>query len=166
MKFVTTSKILAATFLLTASMASIAGALEVQKEITVNASPETTWKMIGDFNHLDVWHPVVVASELTSGSNETAGAIRVLTLGNGAAITEKLLSHNNGNNSYSYAITESPLPVTAYVSEISVSATDDGKSLVTWSSSFNAKGVEDQEAINTITGVYDAGLTSLQKHFQ
>jgi polyketide cyclase/dehydrase/lipid transport protein len=166
MNFLTKTKIVTTAILLTATMMSFAGALEVKKEITVNASPETTWKMIGDFNHLDVWHPVVVASELTQGNNQTAGAIRVLTLGNGAAITEKLLAHNNGNNSYSYEITESPLPVSAYVSEISVVATDDGKSIVRWTSSFDAKGVDDAEAINTISGVYDAGLTSLQKHFQ
>jgi len=167
MKLVTKTQLLASAVLLAVSMTSFAGALEVKKEITVNASPETTWKMIGDFNHLDVWHPVVVASELTSGSNETAGAVRVLTLGNGAAITEKLLSHNNSTNSYSYAITESPLPVSGYVSEISVSATEDGKSVVRWTSSFDAKkGFADEEAVNTISGVYDAGLTSLQKHFQ
>lgn len=161
MKLTTKVKMMTSAILLTASMTSFAGALEVEKEITVNASPETTWKMIGDFNHLDVWHPVVVASELTQDSKDT---IRVLTLGNGAAITEKLLSQNE--NSYSYEITESPLPVSGYVSEISVSATQDGKSVVRWTSSFDAKGVEDQEAVNTISGVYDAGLTSLQKHFQ
>jgi len=162
MKLVTKTKLLTSAILLAASMTSFAGALEVQKEITVNASPATTWKMIGDFNHLDVWHPVVFASELTQGSSDT---VRVLTLGNGAAITEKLLAHND--NSYSYAITESPLPVSGYVSEISVSATDDGKSVVRWTSSFDAKeGFADEEAVNTISGVYDAGLTSLQKHFQ
>lgn len=166
MKLLTRAKLLTSTTLLLAAMTSFAGTLEVKKEITVNASPATTWKMIGDFNHLDVWHPVVVASQLTQGDHQTAGAIRVLTLGNGAAITEKLLSHNNGNNSYSYAITESPLPVADYVSEISVVATADGKSIVRWTSSFDAKGVNDDEAVNTIAGVYDAGLMSLQKHFQ
>ena len=165
MKLLTKTKLITSALLLTASMTSFAGALEVNKEITVNASPVTTWKMIGEFNHLDVWHPVVVASELTSGSSEMTGAVRVLTLGNGAAITEKLLSHSD--NSYSYAITESPLPVSDYVSEISVSTTEDGKSLVRWTSSFDAKkGFADEEAINTISGIYDAGLTSLQKHFQ
>lgn len=162
MRFVTKTKLLTSALLLTASMPSFAGALEVQKEVTINASPATTWKMIGDFNHLDVWHPVVVASELTQSTNDT---VRVLTLGNGAAITEKLLSHDV--NSYSYEITDSPLPVSGYVSEISVSGTEDGKSIVRWTSSFDAKqGFADEEAVNTITGVYDAGLKNLQKHFQ
>jgi mxaD protein len=151
--------------LLTSAISSFAGDLTVSKNVTVNASPETTWKMIGDFNHLDVWHPVVVASKLTSGDSQSAGAIRLLTLGNGATITEKLVSNNNALRSYTYAITASPLPIADYVSTITVSPAADGKSTVTWSSSFDASGASDEEAINTISGIYDAGLNSLDKHF-
>ncbi len=151
--------------LLTSAMASFAGNLTVSKEITVNASPETTWKMVGDFNHLDVWHPVVVDSKITRGNARAVGAIRLLTLGNGAQITEKLVSNKHGEKSYTYEITESPLPIADYVSTITVSAAEDGKSTVTWSSSFDANGATDEEAVNTIAGIYDAGLNNLDKHF-
>ena len=151
--------------LLTSAMASFAGNLTVSKEITVNASSETTWKMVGDFNHLDVWHPVVVASQLTQGNSQSVGSVRLLTLGNGATITEKLVANDNAHKSYTYAITESPLPVSDYVSTISVSAGEEGKTIVTWSSSFDANGATDEEAINTIAGIYDAGLNNLDKHF-
>lgn len=152
--------------LLTAVMASFAGDLTVSKRVTVNASPATTWKMIGDFNHLDVWHPVVIDSKLTSGNSQKAGAMRLLTLGNGANIAEKLVSNDNASRSYTYAITKSPLPVADYVSTITVLAAADGKSIVIWDSSFNAaSGASDEEAINTIAGIYDAGLNNLDKHF-
>ena len=151
--------------LLSSAIISFAGDLTVSKNVTVNASPETTWKMIGDFNHLDVWHPVVVASKLLQGDSQSAGAVRLLTLGNGATITEKLVSNNNALKSYTYAITESPLPIADYVSTITVSPAADGKATVTWNSTFDAKGVEDAEAINTISGIYDAGLNNLDKHF-
>jgi len=148
--------------LLTTAMTSFAGNLNVSKEVTVNASPDTTWKMIGDFNHLDVWHPVVVSSELTHGKNNDT---RLLTLGNGATITEQQVSRNDAERSYTYAIVASPLPVAYYVSTISVAAAADGKSTVTWRSTFDAKGASDEEAVNTITGIYDAGLNNLDKHF-
>lgn len=163
--FQTIIKTAVSVVLLTSAVVSFAGNLTVSKEITVNASPETTWKMIGDFNHLDVWHPVVVASQLKQGDSQTPGAIRLLTLGNGATITEKLVANNNGLRSYTYAITESPLPVTVYVSTITVSDAGDGKSTVVWSSSFDSNGASDEEAISTIAGIYDAGLNSLAKHF-
>lgn len=148
--------------LLATAMTSFAGNLNVSKEVTVNASPDTTWKMIGDFNHLDVWHPVVVGSELTQGKSNN---MRLLTLGNGATITEKQVSRNDADRTYTYAIETSPLPVADYVSTISVSAAADGKSIVTWSSSFDANGASDEDAVNAIAGIYDAGLNNLNKHF-
>lgn len=161
----TVIKTIVSTALITASMASFSAQLTASKEMAVNASPETVWKMIGDFNHLDVWHPVVVASELTRGNSDVAGAVRLLTLGNGATITEKLIANNNSNHSYTYSITESPLPVAAYVSTINVTAGGEGKSIVMWNSTFDAKGVTDEEATNVISGIYDAGLNNLNKHF-
>jgi len=150
--------------LLAFATSAYASCLKVSKETTINASPDTAWKMIGDFNHLDVWHPVVVDSKLV-GDTKGVGAVRVLTLGNGASITEKLLSHDDGARHYSYAITESPLPVANYESTISITPAADGKSVVKWTSSFNAKGASDEEAVKTITGIYDAGLNNLNKHF-
>ncbi|MBL1141015.1 MAG: SRPBCC family protein [Proteobacteria bacterium] len=144
--------------------ANAMGGLKVSKQTEVNASPATVWKMIGDFNHLDVWHPVVVGSDL-SGTDNKSGALRKLTLGNGANIIEKLVAYSDSDMTYTYAITESPLPVSDYVSTISVSQSNDGKTVVNWSSSFNAKGAEDSKAIETISGIYDAGLGSLSKHF-
>jgi len=159
-----TFKLLIMIPLLAFATSAYASCLKVSKETTVNASPDTAWKMIGDFNHLDVWHPVVVDSKLV-GDTKGVGAVRVLTLGNGASITEKLLSHDDGAHHYSYAITESPLPVANYESTISITPAADGKSVVKWTSSFNAKGASDEEAVKTITGIYDAGLNNLNKHF-
>ena len=140
------------------------GELKVEKQSIINASPSTVWKMIGDYNHLDVWHPVVVNSSVDRDGNKE-GAIRLLTLGDGATITEKLIAHSNNDMTYTYAITESPLPINNYVSTINVSSSGDGKTTVTWSSTFNASGVEDEKAIEIISGIYDAGLGSLNKHF-
>tara|TARA_R110002050_G_scaffold269917_2_gene412704 strand:- start:248098 stop:248589 length:492 start_codon:yes stop_codon:yes gene_type:complete len=148
--------------LLATAMTSFAGDLNVSKEITVNASPDTTWKMIGDFNHLDVWHPAIVSSVLTHGKTNDS---RLLTLGNGATLTEKQVARDEAARSYSYAIMASPLPVADYVGTISVSAAADGKSTVTWSSSFDANGATDAEAIEVVAGIYEAGLNNLDKHF-
>jgi len=161
----TTLKTMATVALMTASITSFAGHLSVSKEVTVNASPDTTWKMIGDFNHLDVWHPVVVASKIVKGHDNKKGAERLLTLGNGANITEKLVDRSDKSQSYTYQIVKSPLPVSGYESTISVKSGMDGKSIVSWTSSFDAAGASDKEAVDTISGIYDAGLNNLDKHF-
>lgn len=141
-----------------------AGNLSVTKEVSLNAAPDTVWKMIGEFNALDVWHPVVIDSQL-KGEGMKPGDVRVLSLGNGAKITEKLVVHSDAKKTYTYAITESPLPVMDYVSTITVTESDGGMSNVEWKSTFNANNAPDETAIETIAGIYDAGLNNLAKHF-
>jgi mxaD protein len=156
---------LTAAIMLTSLSSLAAGALSVDKQITVNANPATVWKMVGNFNGLDVWHPVVVMSEIKTGQNNQPGAERLLSLGNGATITEKLTAYSDVDTSYSYAIMASPLPVKNYESTITVSSAGEGKANVRWSSSFDANGADDQAAIDAITGVYEGGLNQLQKDF-
>ncbi len=141
------------------------GNLNVVKEVSLKASPNTVWKMVGGFNELDVWHPVVIDSILKTGEGLHPGDIREISLGNGAKITEKLVIYSASNMTYTYAITESPLPVMDYVSTITVKEAGAGMSKVEWSSTFNANNAPDEKAIETITGVYDAGLNNLAKHF-
>ena len=81
----------AALLLASAAAASHAGELSVQREMTIDRAPATVWKMVGDFNALDVWHPAVTRSIATGN---THGATRLLTLGNGATISEKLLARD------------------------------------------------------------------------
>lgn len=156
------SLLLGAAVLPAAVMAD--GALKVDKQIELAVPPATVWKMIGNYNHLDVWHPAVAASELT-GAGTSAGDIRVLTLGDGATITEKLVAYSDTERSYTYAIEASPLPVDHYVSTLSVLPKEGGGSIVHWSSSFDAKGAPAEKASEVIAGIYDAGLGKLAAHF-
>jgi mxaD protein len=153
----TFSRIAGATLLLIAGQSFAAGSLSVTREVTVDVSPATAWKLVGNFNGLDVWHPAIKNSELT-GSGVKSGSKRVLTLGDGAKIDEKLESYSATKLSYTYSITKSPLPVKNYVSTISVSPAADGKALVKWSSTFDANGAPDAKATEVIGGVYDGGL--------
>lgn len=56
-------------------------------------------------------------------------------------------------------ILKSPLPVKNYVSTLTVSPTSDGKSLVKWTSIFDANGADDAKAKEVVGGIYDAGLS-------
>jgi mxaD protein len=152
-------KLIAGTGLLMIATCSLAaGALTVEREATVDGSPDTVWKLVGNFNALDVWHPAVASSTM-KGAGTKAGATRTLTLGNGAKIEEKLTAYSSVKHTYSYAITASPLPVKNYVSTLALSKAGEGKTLVKWSSTFDANGVSDDEAKKVIGGIYDGGLS-------
>ena len=137
-----------------------AGNLAVSREITVDRAPATVWKLVGEFNSLDVWLPPVLGSTFT-GSATQPGAVRLLDLGNNASVTEKLLAYSGERHSYSYAFLKSPLPVKNYVATIELSTTADGKTLMKWHSTFDADGAPDDKAKEAILGIYDSGLAKV-----
>lgn len=149
---------------MTSITAFAAGNLSVTKSITINSPSELVWAQVRDFNALNSWHPAVATDEIIEGENNQAGAVRLLTLGDGGTIKEKLISWDDAGMSYSYMILEGVLPVSDYESTLSVRALSDTSTDVTWSGSFNAGGgADDQSAFDTISGVYEGGLENLAK---
>ncbi len=135
--------------------------LTITKQKTIDVPPSTLWALLGDFNGFNRWHPAVIGSELISGDGQSNGSKRILTLGDGAEIKETLLDYNSSNMSYTYKITESPLPISDYVSTIKVEKNAKGTSTVTWTANFNSAGAEDAKAVEIMSGVYDGGLNAL-----
>jgi uncharacterized protein YndB with AHSA1/START domain len=143
-----------------------ANVLSVKEKVELSAPPEKVWELIKDFDGWQNWHPAVASTEITSGKGNAHGTVRVLTTKDGAKITEKLTHYQPKAMSYTYAILESPLPVTEYVSTLTVKA-DKGGSVVNWTSHFKAKeGTEEAEATKTIRGIYRAGLDNLKAKFK
>jgi len=145
--------------------------LHTSKTATFDASASKVWTAAKDFNGLATWHPALASDEIVEGTNNTVGAVRVLTLKGGGTIKEKLLAFSEANRSFRYAIVESVLPVSDYTSRFTVKSLDKGKSSVTWSGRFKRKNVgdnpgdkeNDKTAVDTIDGVYQSGLDNLKK---
>jgi mxaD protein len=155
---------LAATLVATAGFA--ANVLSVKEKVELSAPPDKVWELIKDFDSWQNWHPAVAGTEITSGKGNTHGTVRVLTTKDGAKITERLDRYQPKIFSYTYRITDSPLPVTDYVSTLQVKASKGG-SIVMWSSHFKAKeGTADADALKTIRGIYTAGLDNLKVKFK
>jgi len=150
----------ALTLCATASFA--ANPLSVKEKVELPVPPEKAWDLIKDFDSWQNWHPAIASTEITSGKGNTRGTTRVLTTKDGAKITEVLGHYQPKVFSYTYRITDSPLPVTDYVSTLQVKASKSG-SIVTWSSHFKAKeGTADADAIKVIRDIYLAGLNNLK----
>lgn len=137
------------------------GALTVTETVNVAASPAKTFDAVKDFDGLHKWHPVIASTQITKGHGNAKGTVRVLTTKDGAKITEELLSHSDSTMAFEYRITDSPLPISDYVSTLKVTKSGTG-STVTWSSTFKAKdGTPDEDAKKLISGVLRAGLDNL-----
>lgn len=169
------SALLIATLALAVSAPVLAARpeLKVKEQIDIAAPPAKVWEAIRSFDNLG-WHPAVASTALDKGSNNKKGAVRTVTIKDGAKIIEELVSHRDSTRSLTYRIVESPLPVSDYVSKLSVKAGKGGKggSHVEWSSTFRRKdekpadGADDAGAKKAISGIYTSGLDALKKQLE
>lgn len=133
---------------------------KVSMTTDLNASADQVWKLIGGFNALPDWHPSIEKSELTE-----EGQTRTLSIAGGGTIVEKLEKVDDGAHTYTYSITDSPLPVANYTATIKVSGEGDN-STIEWSSDFEPiGGTSAEEAMQTIQGIYQAGFDNLKKMY-
>ena len=139
-----------------------AGTFSVTEEVELKASPARTWAVINDFQRWQTWHPAFASTEITKGTGNSKGTVRVLATKDGAKFTEELLAYDSSSHSYQYRIIESPLPISGYVSKIEVRKSQSGSRII-WSSNFTVNpGASDEVMKKAIAGVYRAGLDNLK----
>ncbi|MGI9420800.1 MAG: SRPBCC family protein [Geminicoccaceae bacterium] len=138
-------------------VATPAYAIDLSESVDVAASPADAWAAIGDWCSIKDWHPVIAECEAYEEDGKT---MRKLTTGDGGEIIEEQTAMDGDAMSFSYAIIESPLPIADYASTMAVTENGDGAT-ITWSSSYGANGVSDEEALELMTGIYRAGLDEL-----
>lgn len=136
-------------------------AVEVERKIVINATPDDVWAVIGDFGAISDWHPAVATCDV-----ERNGSLvhRHLRLEGGGEILERETQEDQAAHSYGYEIVSSPLPVSSYRSVFRVFPDGTG-SRIEWSGEFEAEGVTPNEAAEVIAGIYEAGLNSIAARF-
>ena len=147
---------LAAAF---AALATPAFAIDVSEKMDSALSADAVWAKVGDFCGIAKWHPAVKNCTL---SQKDGASMRLLDLGGGATVLEKLISRDDAKRTYTYAIVEGALPVQNYVSTLTVNANGAGSTIL-WNGKFEAKGAPDADAAKLIAGIYQAGQAALAK---
>ena len=131
----------------------------VTKEAAFEASADEVWAVVRGFGTLDEWLPPVVGCET---DREGIGALRTLTLADGAVIVERLEAHDDDARTLTYSMTDAgPMPLVDYVSTVAVSANPDGTATMRWSGSFGVSGADEAEVAGSIEGLYQSGLDSV-----
>jgi mxaD protein len=170
----TTATVFAISLLASGLSGAAAMPLHVKKTITIAAPADKVWEATKNFDGLATWHPALARDEIVSGTNNTVGAVRLLTLKGGGTIKEKLLQFDETGHRFRYSIVEGVLPVSHYSSSFVVTSLGKDKTLVTWSGRFKRKNPadappdneSDKAATDAITGVYQSGLDNLKKQLQ
>lgn len=133
----------------------------------VRAPAQEVWRLIRPFDGLPQRHPAIATSTLTEGSEGLVGAVRQLTLTDGAQVVERLVALDDEHRTFAYAFVENPFEVRRYVSTVRVAeVTDAGDAFVEWWSDYDADAsVEAQMTPVFRDDVYAAGIAALQERF-
>ena len=132
------------------------GAVSVSETIDVAGSPDRTWALVGDFAGLVSWFPAVARSEVEGTG---VGALRHLTLPDGASLTERQEFRDEKARCYEYTAIAGVLPCEDYRSRIAVTPSGSG-SRITWTATFTTSAGAPVDAEAFIREVYREGLAS------
>ena len=134
----------------------------------IDASADTVWSRIRDFNALPLWHPAIADSRIENHEpSDRVGCIRHFHTRDGGMIRERLLGLSDYDFSCSYEILESPLGVSDYVATLKhTPVTDGGRCFAEWSAEFDCAEGSEAELTQTIgSGVFQGGFDALKRHF-
>ena len=142
---------------------SSVSATTLSRSADVNGTVSAVWSLIGPFCAIKDWLPPVgTCTEKTGPAPERT----LVTKDGKATFVEAQTARSEADHSYSYTFKSSPLPVTEYISTIKVVAKSDKVSTVTWSSTFVPNAGKEKDALEALTGIYDAGLTMIKSKFK
>ncbi|MCW2274504.1 SRPBCC family protein [Rhodoblastus acidophilus] len=147
---------------------------KIVETVDIDKPVEKVWAVMGDYDALSKWHPVVASSVADKGNE--VGSVRhlVLKAPGDPSFDEVLDKYDVAGHSYKYEIPKVDpkiLPVNNYASTITVLDNGKGGSTVEWKGAFYRgymlndppEELNDESSVKAVRGVYRAGLDNLKK---
>jgi Polyketide cyclase / dehydrase and lipid transport len=142
--------------------------IKVYVSSVIDASADTVWSRVRDFNALPAWHPAIADSRIENNQpGDRVGCVRHFHTKDGGMIREKLLALSDYDFSCMYEILESPMGVSNYVATLKLTPiTDGGRTFAEWSAEFDCPEGREAELSQTIgQGVFQGGFDALKRHY-
>ncbi len=142
--------------------------IRVYVSSVIDASADSVWARIRDFNALPLWHPGIADSRIENNEpSDRVGCIRHFHTRDGGMIRERLLALSDYEYSCVYEILESPMGVEHYVATLKLTPVTDGnRSFAEWSAEFDCDEGRERELTELIgNGVFQGGFDALKRHF-
>ena len=133
----------------------------------IEAPVEAVWGVIRDFNGHDRWHPAVASSSIERRrSSDEVGCVRRFRLGDGSELREQLLTLSDLEQTFSYCLLDTPVPLLNYVAHVRLAPVTDGNlTFWEWESRFDTPdGMQDSLAAMVRDDIYLAGFNAIRSH--
>lgn len=141
--------------------------VKVVKSTVLDAPVEAVWDVLRDFNGHDQWHPAVATSQIERGRDaDRIGCVRRFKLADGSELREQLLTLSDIEQTFSYCLLDTPVPLFNYVAHVRLlPVTDNDRTFWQWESRFDTRSGE-AEAMEKLVGddIYVAGFHAVEKH--
>jgi hypothetical protein len=141
--------------------------LKVLRSTIVDAPADRVWSLIRDFNGHDRWHPLVKRSVVERGQPaDKVGCVRRFVLADGAELREQLLTLSDLEQTYSYCLLDTPIPLFNYVAHVRLMPVTDGdRTFWSWEGRFTTRPGEEEPMMKLVgEQVYDAGFEAIRRH--
>lgn len=141
--------------------------VRVKCSTIVEQPTESVWSVLRDFNGHDHWHPAVATSQIErTRDSDAVGCIRKFRLLDGSELREQLLALSDAEQSYSYCLLDTPIPLLNYVSHVRLfPVTDSDHTYWEWESTFNTIDNREEELKKMVENdIYYAGFNAIKAH--
>ena len=141
--------------------------VKVLRSTILDAPIEAVWDVLRDFNGHDRWHPAVAESHVERGQpSDRVGCVRNFKLAGGENLREQLLTLSDLEQTFSYCLLDTPVPLFNYVAHVRLFPVTDGdRTFWEWESRFDTpKGRADELAELVGEGIYATGFRAVREH--
>jgi hypothetical protein len=141
----------------------------IVKSTILDAPTDAVWQVLRDFNGHDRWHPAVATSAIERAqAADKIGCVRRFKLKDGSELREQLLALSDLEQTFSYCLLDTPIPMFNYVAHVRLLPVTDGDhTFWQWESRFNTRP-EDREGITQMVAeqIYQAGFEAVRHHLK
>ena len=139
----------------------------IVKSTILDAPTDAAWAMLRDFNGHDRWHPAVATSTIErTQAADKIGCVRRFKLKDGSELREQLLALSDLEQTFSYCLLETPVPLFNYVAHVRLAPVTDGdRTFWDWRCSFSTRKGEEAEMTRMVSeDIYQAGFAAVRTH--
>ena len=141
--------------------------VKVVRSTVLDVPIDAVWEVVRDFNGHDRWHPAVASSDIERGDPmDRVGCVRRFKLADGSELREQLLTLSDMEQTFSYCLLDTPVPLFNYVAHVRLFPITDGdRTMWEWESDFSTPAGR-QEELRTLVGdqIYTAGMEAVREH--
>ncbi|MBP5858357.1 SRPBCC family protein [Marivibrio halodurans] len=141
--------------------------VKLVRSTVIDAPVDAVWAAIRDFNSHKFWHPAIADSVIEDGrAGDEVGCVRRFILSDGESVLrERLLALDDRERSFTYCLTDAPIPLDGYVATVRLRPVSDGdRTFWDWRSEFTCPPSRRAELVELVgEGVYQAGFEAIRE---